>query len=79
MANSDLPNYNRFLYLITQKIPWRLKMFSIALYVVFGSLLFSLASCGGMLDDHLDRVQDSIYQSQINAQQKQLQDSLRQR
>jgi hypothetical protein len=62
----------------TQKFSWRLKRFSVALYLVFGSLLFSLASCGGgYVKPPYNRIEDSIYQSQVNAQQK-LQDSLRQ-
>jgi hypothetical protein len=64
---------------VTQKFSWRLKRFSAALYLVFGALLFSLASCaGGLEDPPRNSLQDSIYNAQINAQQTQLQDSLQQ-
>ncbi len=62
----------------SQKFTWRLKRFSIALYFVFGSLLFSLASCGGGLDDSTRLLDDSLHYANMNAQYKQTQDSLRQ-
>ncbi|MDQ3111800.1 MAG: hypothetical protein M3R17_18080 [Bacteroidota bacterium] len=55
----------------------RLKRFSLALYLVFGGLLFSTTACGGQVD-YYDRVQDSINNASITTQQKQLRDSLRQ-
>ncbi len=63
----------------SQKFSLRLKRFSIALYLAFGGLLFSLASCGGGLDDSAPQFMDeSLHYAKLNAQYKQTQNSLRQ-
>jgi hypothetical protein len=62
---------------VVQKFSWRLRRFSAALYLVFGSLLFSLASCGGGLEEPPRHLEDSIINARINTQ-KHLQDSLQQ-
>ncbi|CAN5906217.1 hypothetical protein BH11BAC7_BH11BAC7_33770 [soil metagenome] len=60
-----------------QKFSMRLKRFSLALYLVFGGLLFSTTACGGQVD-YYDSLDDSIQNAQFNIQQKHLQDSLEQ-
>jgi hypothetical protein len=46
-----------------QKISTRLRRFSLALYLVFGGLLFTTASCGGMMEEP-SRFDDSVMQAQ---------------
>jgi hypothetical protein len=45
---------------IAQKISSRLKRFSIALYLVFGGLLFSGTACGGEMEYYPNKLSDSL-------------------
>lgn len=50
-----------------QQFSMRLRRFSLALYLVFGGLLFTTASCGGMMEEP-SRFDDSIMAAQYAKQ-----------
>lgn len=58
-----------------QKFSMRLRRFSLAIYMVFGALLFTTASCGGMMEEP-SRLEDSLMAAQY-AQNAARQDSIR--
>ncbi|HEU4719423.1 MAG TPA: hypothetical protein VFU15_16375 [Bacteroidia bacterium] len=50
---------------VMQKVSWRMRRFSLALYLIFGSLLFTGTACGGEVDYY--GKQDSAYSAQQSA------------